>query len=221
MATLAISQKRSKKEPAFLEDYCFEPRWYAVYTSANHERRVAAQLGQRSVEHFLPLYESTRRWKDRRVKLQLPLFPGYVFVRLALQNRLQVLQIPSVVHLVSFNGHPTPLPEEDIRAIRTCLCGAYQIEPHPYLRVGRRVRVKTGPLQGLEGIILRRKNRTRLVLSLELIMRSVAVEIDEKELELATLKLSGTFRNKEKNERFSDSARDLRQTQSAMDSPSE
>ncbi len=160
----------------------FEPRWYAVYTSANHEKRVARQLEQRSVEHLLPLYESVRRWKDRRVRLQMPLFPGYVFVRLALRDRLPLLQIPSVVRLVSFDGQPAPLPEEDIQAIRNCLGRGHQVEPHPYLQVGRRVRVKSGPFQGLEGIILRRKNRTRFVLSFELIMRSVAVEVDETDL---------------------------------------
>src|SRR5216684_840587 len=84
-----------------------EPQWYAAYTCANHEKRVALQLGQRSVEHFLPTYESLRRWKDRRVRLQLSLFPGYVFVRMALQDRLQVLQVPGVARLVGFNGTPT------------------------------------------------------------------------------------------------------------------
>src|SRR6266852_464107 len=79
-----------------------QPHWYAAYTSANHEKRVAVQLKERAVENFLPLYESVRRWKDRRMKLQLPLFPGYVFVRLALRDRLRVLQIPSVVRLVGF-----------------------------------------------------------------------------------------------------------------------
>jgi len=160
-----------------------EPRWYAAYTSANHEKRVAEQLAQRSVEHFLPLHESVRRWKDRRMKLQLPLFQGYVFVHIALRDRLQVLQIPSLVRLVNFGGHPAPLPEEDIQAIRSCLSLGSQIEAHPYLRAGRRARVTSGPLQGLEGIILRRKNRTRLILSFDLIMRSVAVEIDAMELE--------------------------------------
>src|SRR6266850_8408967 len=150
----------------------FEPLWYAVYTIANHEKRVAQQLGQRSIEHLLPLYESVRHWKDRRVRLQMPLFPGYVFVRFALRDRLQVLQIPSVAHLVSFGGHPAPLPEEDIRVIQTCLNHGCPVEPHPYLQAGRRARVRSGPLQGMEGIILRRKNRTRFVLSFELIARS-------------------------------------------------
>jgi transcription antitermination factor NusG len=156
----------------------FEPFWYAVYTCANHEKRVTQHLEQRSIEHLLPLYESVRRWKDRRVRLQMPLFPGYVFARLALRDRLQLLQIPGIVRLVSFNGHPAPLPEEDIEGIQNCLSRGYQVEPHPYLQAGRRARVSSGPLQGLEGFILRRKNRTRFVLSFKLIMRSVAVEID-------------------------------------------
>jgi transcription antitermination factor NusG len=161
----------------------FEPHWYAVYTSANHEKRVAQQLAQRSVEHLLPLYESLRRWKDRRVRLQMPLFPGYIFVRLALCDRLQLLQIPSVARLVSFNGHPAALPEEDIQVIQNCLGRGHQVEPHPYLQAGRRVRVKSGPFQGLEGIILRRRNMRRLVLSFELILRSVAVEVDVADLQ--------------------------------------
>jgi transcription antitermination factor NusG len=159
-----------------------EPLWYVVYTNANHEKRVAQQLEERSIEHLLPLYDSVRRWKDRRVRLQMPLFPGYVFVKLALRDRLQLLQIPGVVQLVSFNGQPAPVPQEDIGAIRHCLNRGRQVEPHPYLTAGRRVKVRSGPLQGLEGTILRRKNKTRFVLSFERIMRSVAVEIDETEL---------------------------------------
>ena len=181
MASPAVNTTNHLDYPG-MDPSFFEPLWYAVYTSANHEKRVARQLGQRSIEHLLPLYDSVRRWKDRRVHLQMPLFPGYVFVRFALRARLQVLQIPSVAHLVSFNGRPAPLPIEDVQTIRNCLNHGCQVEPHPYLRAGRRARVKSGPLQGLEGIILRRKNRTCFVLSFELIMRSVAVEIDETEL---------------------------------------
>jgi transcription antitermination factor NusG len=162
-------------------DY-LEPRWYAAYTSANHEKRVARQLALRTIDHLLPLYESARRWKDRRMQLQLPLFPGYIFVRLALRDRMQVLQVPGVARLVGFNGMPAALPDEDIHAIQNYLERGYQVEPHPYLQAGRRARVRSGPLQGLEGIILRRKNRTRFILSFDLIMRSVAVEIEETEL---------------------------------------
>jgi transcription antitermination factor NusG len=161
----------------------FQPRWYASYTSANHEKRVAEQLAVRNVEHFLPTFSSVRRWKDRRMRLELPLFPGYVFVRLALRDRLRVLQVPGVAKLVGFNGMPTALPQEEIEALRTSLRSGIRAEPHPYLKVGRRVRVKGGSLTGLEGVLLRRKNSTRFVVSLDLIMRSVAVEIEGNEVE--------------------------------------
>jgi transcription antitermination factor NusG len=154
------------------------PRWYAVYTSANHEKRVAEQMAQRSVEHFLPQYASVRRWKDRRVQLDLPLFPGYVFVRLALRDRLRVLKIPSVVCLVSFGGQPAALPDEAVAHLRDGLSGNLRIEPHPYLRCGRRVRLLRGALAGVQGILLRKKGRLRVVMSIELIARSVAVEVD-------------------------------------------
>jgi transcription antitermination factor NusG len=159
--------------------------WYAAYTCANHEKRVAQQLSVRSVEHFLPLYESVRRWKDRRVQLQLPLFPGYVFVRLALRDRLQVLEIPSVARLVGFNGTPTPLPDGEIEALKAGLEGGVRAMPHPYLKVGRRVRVRSGPLAGMAGILVRRKGSFRVVISVEAIQRSVAVEMDATDLEPA------------------------------------
>lgn len=163
-------------------EHC-DARWYAAYTSANHEKRVAHQLGERNVEHFLPLYASVRRWKDRRVALELPLFPGYVFVRMALRDRLRVLQVSGVARLVGFGGLPTELPEEDMAALRAGLARGVRAEPHPFLRIGRRVRMKSGPLQGLEGILMKRKKRARLVVSLELIQRSVAVEVEEADLE--------------------------------------
>src|SRR5437016_2254749 len=109
------------------------PHWYAVYTCANHEKRVAEQFASRSVEHFLPQYESVRRWKDRKVRLHLPLFPGYLFVHFALQERLRVLQVPGVVRLVGFNGRPTPMPQEDLHRIREFRGQGRRAEPHPYL----------------------------------------------------------------------------------------
>jgi transcription antitermination factor NusG len=157
-------------------------RWYAVYTFANHERRVADQLASRGVEHFLPQYESVRWWKDRKVRLQLPLFPGYLFVHLAAQERLRVLHVPGVVRLVGFDGSPTPMPEEDLERIREFVGRGWHAEPHPYLPAGRRVRVVCGPLAGMAGIVLRRKNRSRLVLSFDLIQRSVAIEMEEGDL---------------------------------------
>lgn len=165
-----------------------EPRkenWYALYTCARHEKRVAQQIERRSFSCFLPLYRSVRRWKDRRKELELALFPGYVFVHMKLENRLQVLQLPGVVRLVSFNGQPAALPADQIEALQLRLSAAVRIEPHPYLRAGRKVRVRSGPMQGLEGIILRRKDSCRVIFSIDLIMRSVAVEVDEADLEPA------------------------------------
>jgi transcription termination/antitermination protein NusG len=173
---------RSDISAPAVRDSIFKPHWYAVYTRANHEKRVADQFANRSVEHFLPQYESVRRWKDRKVRLQLPLFPGYLFVHLALQERLPVLKVPGVVRLVGFNGHPAPIPVEDVNRIREFLGQGLRAEPHPYLQVGRRARVVRGPLAGMEGIVARRKNRCRLVLSFDLIQRSMAVEIDEVDL---------------------------------------
>jgi transcription antitermination factor NusG len=157
--------------------------WYAIYTFPRHEKRVAEQVEQRSFPCFLPLYRSMRRWKDRRKELELVLFPGYVFVRMALASKLLVLQVPGVVRLVSFNGQPAALPIAEIEALRTRWSGELKVEPHPYLRVGRRVRVHSGPMQGLEGIIVRRKDCCRIIFSIDLIMRSVAVEVDEADLE--------------------------------------
>jgi transcription antitermination factor NusG len=176
------SYDRPRVEGVALPEAWLELRWYAAYTSANHEKRVAEQLGVRDVEHFLPLYASVRRWKDRRVQLRMPLFPGYVFVRMALRKRLRVLQIPGVAMLVGFGGLPAALPNGEIEALRTSLGSGIRAEPHPFLTVGRRVRVKSGPLAGLQGILVRCKKRARFVVSVELIQRSVAIEIDDADL---------------------------------------
>jgi transcription antitermination factor NusG len=152
--------------------------WYAAYTCSRHEKRVAEQLQERGIEHFLPLYRSVRRWKDRKKELELVLFPGYVFVRLDLADRLRVLQLPGVVRFVSFNGQPAALPRDDIEGLRNGLSHNLVAEHHPFLKVGRRVRVISGPLSGAQGILVRRRNDSRLVISIEAIMRSVAVEID-------------------------------------------
>jgi transcription antitermination factor NusG len=158
-------------------------RWYAAYTCANHEKRVAEQLGAREVEYFLPLHESVRKWKDRRVRLQLPLFPGYIFVHMALCDRLKVQQVPGLARLVGFDGTPAELPEQEIETLRMSLVNGVRAEPHRYLVAGRRVRVMNGPMAGLRGILTRKKSNARLVVSLELIQRAIAVEIDEADIE--------------------------------------
>lgn len=117
------------------------------------------------------------------MQIDLPLFPGYVFVRLALCDRLDVLKIPSVVRLVGFNGIPTALPDQEMEILRSGLSQRLRAAPHPFLTIGRRVRIKSGSLQGLEGVLLRRKSNLRVILSVALIQRSIALDIDSMDLE--------------------------------------
>jgi transcription antitermination factor NusG len=156
--------------------------WYTAYTLSRHEKAVAQQLSLRQVETYLPLYLSVRRWAERRAVVQMPLFPGYVFVRISGGERLRVLGHPSVIRLVTFNGRPIPLPDGEIERLRAALelCKA---EPFPFLIPGKRVRVRSGPLAGLEGTILRRKGRMRLVVSVEAIERSIIFDLDGSDLE--------------------------------------
>jgi transcription antitermination factor NusG len=160
-----------------------ELRWYAVYTQANHEKKAAAEILRRGVSSFLPLYRTIRRWSDRRIELELPLFQGYVFVHLALPDRLKVLQVSGVVRLVGFGGLPVPLPQEQLDALRSGLDRCLNAEPHPYLTAGRRVRLKSGPLAGMHGILLRRKGKFRVVIVLELIQRAIVVDADAADVE--------------------------------------
>lgn len=153
-------------------------RWYAIYTSANHEKKVASQLENRGLISFLPLHEAIHIWRDRKVRLQLPLFPGYVFVRISLRDRLCVLRVPGVARLVGFGDRPVALPEQEIDILRGGLVRGMNAQPHLYLTVGRHVRVIRGPLAGLEGVLLRRKGAYRLILSIDLIMKSIVVDID-------------------------------------------
>ena len=178
MGSVAQTTEWAAAYPVQAQNAMVEARWYAAYTCANHEKCVAAELGVREVEHFLPLYSSVRRWKDRRVQLELPLFPGYVFVRLALSDRLRVVQIPSVVRMVGFGGVPTALPDMELEIMRSGLSERLRAEPHPFLTVGRRVRITAGPFAGLEGVLKRKRSSLRVVVSLELIQRSVAVEVE-------------------------------------------
>jgi len=159
-----------------------QTRWYATYTCTHHEKRVVQQLDERHVENFLPLYRSIRRWKDRNKELQLALFPSYVFVRMDLKDRLRVLQLPGVVSFVSFGGVPAPLLDNEIEGLRNGLTSDGRVESHPYLAQGRRVRIVDGPFGGVEGIVVRRKDKLRVVLSISLIQRSVAIEVSESDI---------------------------------------
>jgi transcription antitermination factor NusG len=158
-------------------------RWFALYTTPRHEKHVSEILAHRQIETFLPLYRTTRQWKKSRpVDLELPLFPTYVFVRIAHQARGTVLGTPGVLSIVGSAREPWPLSDPDIEAIHLSL-QTRKIEPHPYLTVGERVRIKTGVMTGVEGVLVRKKNNLRVVLSLDAIMRSVALEVDADDIE--------------------------------------
>ncbi len=159
------------------------PRWYAVCTTPRHEKRVAEFMADRRVELFLPTYQAARQWKKRPpVILTLPLFPTYLFVKIAPEMRGMVLGTPGVLSIVGSSRQPLAIPDAEIEAIRSgVLVGG--IEPHPYLAIGEKVKIKTGPFRGLDGILVRKKNSVRLVLSIELIMQSVSIEIDINDVE--------------------------------------
>jgi transcription antitermination factor NusG len=151
--------------------------WWAVYTRHQHEKTVSEMLTAKGFEVFLPLYESTRRWKDRRMVLSLPLFPCYVFVRGGLDRKLQIVTTPGI-HMILYRGEQVAIvPNQEIEAIQRVVGGSCQIEPHPFLKCGTRVRVIRGSLEGVEGILVRKKNLFRLVLSVDMLAQSVAVEV--------------------------------------------
>ena len=161
------------------------PRWFAVYTTPRHEKHVSEILAERQIETFLPLYRANRQWKKSRpVVLDLPLFPTYVFVRIARQARGVVLGTPGVLSIVGSSKEAWPLPELEIDALRSGLLER-KIEPHPYLVVGERVRIMAGVMAGVEGVLVRKKSDLRVVLSLDTIMRSVAVEVNADDIEPA------------------------------------
>jgi transcription antitermination factor NusG len=158
-------------------------RWWAVYTRHQHEKVVAQLLGNKGFEVFLPLYDTVRRWKDRNKVLSLPLFPCYVFLRGGLDRRLQVLTTPGI-HTILYNGERVAfIPNDEMDAIRRVVEVPSRAEPYPFLRSGDKVRVTRGSLEGVEGVLIRKKNQCRLVLSVEMLAQSVAVEIDAADVE--------------------------------------
>lgn len=157
--------------------------WFAVYTRHQHEKAVAQFLGFKGIEVFLPLYNSSRRWKDRIKQLSLPLFPNYVFVFAPMGDRAAIVTTPGVYDFVRQAGQPAPIPFEEIRAVRSVVENGVSAEPHPFLKSGDRVRLKSGPLEGLEGILVRKKNICRLIISVALLERSVSVEADVADVE--------------------------------------
>jgi transcription antitermination factor NusG len=157
--------------------------WWALYTRHQHEKTVAEMLSAKGFEVFLPLYESARRWKDRTKILSMPLFPCYLFVRGGMERKLQVVTTPGV-HMILYHGdHVAKVPEQEIEAIQRAVVGQLRVEPHPFLRCGMRVRVTRGALEGVEGILIRKKNLWRLILSVDMLAQSVAVEVHASDVE--------------------------------------
>ncbi len=185
MQTGWAAEHGESPESAAAQGFC--THWFAVYTCSHHEKRVALHLAGRQIESFLPLYAARHRWKNRcEAVVELPLFPNYVFVRMASRERVRILEVPGVLSLVGFGRRPTPLPDLEIEALRSGL-GRRKIEPHPYLVIGERVRIKAGAMMGMEGVLVRKKNNFRMVLALDVIMQSVAVEVDADDLEPAQI----------------------------------
>jgi transcription antitermination factor NusG len=155
-----------------------------VYTTSRHEKRVAQYFSQRQIEFYLPLYRAERKWSDgSRVTLDLPLFPSYIFVHIPRNERVRVLDVPGALAVVGgTGGQPAPLPDAAIDALRTGL-QLRSAEPHPLLTVGQRARIRSGALAGMEGVVVRKKNGFRVILTLEHIMQSIAVEVDREDIE--------------------------------------
>jgi transcription antitermination factor NusG len=158
--------------------------WFAAYTCSCQEKRVVQHLSVHRIEYFLPVHRKLSRWKNGlRVLIEQPLFPGYVFVRINGKDRVRVLELPGVHSIVGAGRHPIPLPYEEIETLRRGI-QLVNAEPHPTLKSGEKVVIRKGPLEGMTGFVVRQKNTTRVVLTLDLIMKSISVEVDGQDLEL-------------------------------------
>jgi transcription antitermination factor NusG len=185
-----VNQQETKKPPSI--QFSQPPavagnrrgrKWYAVFTIPQHEKSVAKHLGMREIESFLPTYESVRTWKNRqRVKIDLPLFPTYVFVHIDSEQRGLVLQSPGVLQIVGSSKESIPVHDSEIELLRSGACRA-RVEPFHDLVIGERVRIKSGIMQGIEGTLVRKCDGMRFVLNLKMINQNAAIKIDADELE--------------------------------------
>jgi transcription antitermination factor NusG len=154
------------------------PNWYALFTRHQHEKAVATALSNKGHEVYVPLYRSVRRWQDRAKHLALPLFPCYAFICEGMDRPLQILTTPGVLQIVGYGGRPATISQAQLNAVRQIVESGLLVETYAYLQCGDRVRIKSGPLVGLEGILARKKDSVRLVVSLDMLGRSAAVEVD-------------------------------------------
>jgi transcription antitermination factor NusG len=181
--TCASSSPSQAGYPGYAGDGPAAELWFAAYTTPRHEKSVHRQLEARGWKSFLPLYRSTNRWKNGcKVEVQQPLFPNYIFVLSGRRQLVKVRQVPGVITIVGSGWEPTPISCSEIESLRSGLPGR-KFEPHPYLAAGERVRIAAGPLSDMTGVLIRKKNNFRVVLSLDLILRSIAVEVGIDEVE--------------------------------------
>jgi transcription antitermination factor NusG len=159
------------------------PHWYAIYTSPRHEKRVQQHLGHRRVHSFLPLFRTMHRWKNGcKAQVELPLFPGYVFVNIPRTERVRVLDVPGVISFVGPKNEPAQLSDFEIETLRSGL-HLQKVEPYHDLAIGQKVRITAGALQGLEGTLIRNANGLRVVITVNLIQQSVSIELDANAVE--------------------------------------
>ncbi len=159
--------------------------WYAVYTMVRHEKKVNDSLAEKNIETFLPLREVLSKWKDRKKRVRIPLFPGYLFINIPLQDRWNVLNTSGVVKILGVNGNPVPVSLEQIEAVRRVLESKVEYDCYTYFTQGREVVVVNGVLEGVRGRILERRGNYRLIISVDIIKRSISVEVDARDIELA------------------------------------
>jgi|SRR5579863_2531984 len=152
--------------------------WYALWTRPRHEKFVRDRLTHQGIDPFLPVIYRISQWKDRKKKIEAPLFPGYCFARFAWENRLAVLSLPGVVQIIGINGSPKAIPDHEIDAVRKLISTSLPYETCPYLHHGMRVRIIRGPLEGVEGVLLRRGERNRVILSVHLIQQAASIEVN-------------------------------------------
>ncbi len=170
--------------PPGIAEACSARSWFAVYTTCRHEKKVAQHLTLREIEHYLPLYRSERKWRDgSRMTVDLPLFPCYLFVRIGRTERVSVLEVPGALTMVDgAGGAPAQVPDGAVDALRKGLMER-EVEPYQLLTVGQMARIRAGAFAGMEGVVVRRRNGLRVVLTLKQIMQSIAVEVNEADLE--------------------------------------
>lgn len=159
------------------------PPWFALRVRSNFERIVSESLRDKGFEQFTPFYKAKRRWSDRIKVVEFPLFAGYVFCRIPFEHRLSVLRTPGVVSIVGFGGKPAPVDEREIADLQAVMASGRNAVPWPYLRVGQKIRLRGGSLDGLEGLLLDLRNGRRILVAVTLLQRAVAVEIDRENVE--------------------------------------